>query len=99
MIEKLLRRINIEEEDRKLRIALPDLMTRVNDVRKHGYVFSRHTVTPGAGMIGMLLPIRRHGRLLAIGVGGPVDRLEEKKRKILTELRAGVAKFVTASAG
>jgi DNA-binding IclR family transcriptional regulator len=94
MIDRLLRRINIEEEDRKLRIALPDLMERIRDVRKQGYVFSKHTVTAGAGVIGMLLPLRRHGRILAIGVGGPVDRLEQKKKFILSELRSGIARFV-----
>jgi DNA-binding IclR family transcriptional regulator len=92
-IDRLLRRINIEETPES-RIALPDLMARVREVRKQGYVFSRHTVTAGAGVIGMLLPIRRHGRILAIGVGGPVDRLEEKKDQILAELRTGIAQFV-----
>jgi DNA-binding IclR family transcriptional regulator len=92
-IDRLLRRINIEEKPDN-RIALPDLMARVREVREQGYVFSRHTVTAGAGVIGMLLPIRRHGRILAIGVGGPVDRLEEKKDQVLGELRAGIAQFV-----
>jgi DNA-binding IclR family transcriptional regulator len=97
MIEKLLRRINVEEEDRKLRIALPDLMVRIREIRRQGYVFSEHTVTVGVGVIGMLLPIRRHGRILAIGVGGPVERLEQKKKRILSELRAGIARFVVDS--
>jgi IclR family KDG regulon transcriptional repressor len=95
VIEKLLRRINVEEEDRKLRIGLTELMARINEIRKQGYVFSEHTVTAGAGVIGMLLPIRRHGRILAIGVGGPVERLEHKKKGILLELRAGISRFVT----
>jgi DNA-binding IclR family transcriptional regulator len=94
MIEKLLRRINIEEEDHAQRIALADLMTRIREIQKQGYVFSRHTVTVGAGMIGMLLPIRRHGRILAISVGGPVDRLDDMKDLILTEMRSGIARFV-----
>jgi IclR family KDG regulon transcriptional repressor len=99
MIDKLLRRINIEEEDRKLRIALPDLMERITEIRKLGYAFSKHTVTAGAGMIGMLLPLRRHGRILAIGVGGPVDRLEKKKKVILSQLRAGISRFVPEDDG
>lgn len=93
-IDKLLRRINMEEEDRSLRIALPDLLKRVNQVRKDGYVFSRHTVVQGGGIIAMLLPERRHGRILAIGVNGPVDRLEQKKEFILTELRKGINRFL-----
>jgi IclR family KDG regulon transcriptional repressor len=96
-IERLLRRINVEEDDRTLRITLPELMARIKEIRKRGYVFSKHTVTAGAGVIAMLLPIRRHGRILAIGVGGPVDRLEEKRKQILTELRASIARFVLGS--
>jgi DNA-binding IclR family transcriptional regulator len=94
IIEKFVRRINADEQDRKLRVALPDLMVRIREIRKQGYVFSKHTVTTGVGMIGMLLPERRHGRILAIGVGGPVERLEQKKRQVVSELRAGIARLV-----
>lgn len=92
-IEKLVRRINAEEEDRKLRVSLPDLMGRIREIRRQGYVFSRHTVVVGGGIIAMLLPVRRYGRILAIGVNGPVDRLEAKKKKILSELRSGISKI------
>ncbi|OKO74274.1 IclR family transcriptional regulator C-terminal domain-containing protein [Bradyrhizobium sp. AS23.2] len=92
-IDRLLRRINIEEEP-DARIALPDLMQRIREIREQGYVFSRNTLVDGIGLIGMLLPIRRHGRILAIGVGGPLDRLDKKKDKILKELREGIARFV-----
>lgn len=98
MIEKLLRReFNVEEEDR-MRIALPDLMVRAKEIRKQGYVLlPEHTVTAGAGVIGMLLPVCRHGRILAIGVGGLVERLQQKKKRASFELRAGIARFLTDS--
>lgn len=54
-------------------------------------MLSEHTVTAGINVSGMLLPVRRHGRVLAIGVGGPVERLQQKKKRILSELRAGIA--------
>ena len=82
-IEKLVRRINFEEEDRKKKVDLKELMQRIRKIRKDGYVISLHTVTAGAGVIGMLLPERRHGRILAIGVGGPVERLVSKRTHIL----------------
>jgi IclR family KDG regulon transcriptional repressor len=91
-VDRLLRRINIEEAPDR-RTLLPDLMIRIRDIRQRGYVFSKHNVSPGAGMIAMLLPVRRHGRVLAIGVGGPVDRLEQKEEQILHELREGIATF------
>ncbi|GGC81534.1 IclR family transcriptional regulator [Chelatococcus reniformis] len=94
MIEKLVRRINIEEDDPKHRVDLVDLMQRIREIRANGYVISLHTVTVGAGVIGMLLPERRHGRILAVGVGGPVVRLVEQRDQILQALRAGIDRFL-----
>jgi DNA-binding IclR family transcriptional regulator len=70
------------------------LMPRIREIRKDGYVISLHTVVAGGGAIGMLLPQRQHGRLLAIGVGGPVERLVAKRAHILRSLREGIEKFV-----
>jgi len=94
-IEKLVRRINFEEEDRKKKIDLKELMKRVQKIRKDGYVVSLHTVTEGAGIIGMLLPVRRHGRILAVGVAGPADRLVANRAHIVRCLREGIDKFVS----
>jgi IclR family transcriptional regulator, KDG regulon repressor len=92
-IDRLVRRINIEEEPAN-RIDLVDLMQRIRGIREQGFVFSRHTVIKGAGVIAKLLPIRRHGRILAIGVGAPVDRLEANEHQIVRELTEGIARFV-----
>ena len=93
-IEKLLRRINVEERDRTLRLKPAELLARVQEIRDRGFVYSRHTVTPGVGMIGVLLPERRHGRIFAIGVGGPVDRLDQKQAQILAEMSEGIARYI-----
>jgi len=93
MIEKLVRRINFEEEDSKKRVNLKELMQRIRKIRKAEHVISLHTVTVGAGVIGMLLPQRQHGRILAIGVGGPVERLVAKQSKILRALREGIGRY------
>lgn len=93
-IEQIVRRINYEIPDRARRVRLPDLMARIEEVRRDGYVFSRHTVVVGGGMIGVLLPDTGADagggarRRLAISVHGPVDRLEAKQEAILAELRA-----------
>lgn len=99
VIEKLWRRINAEEEDRKLRVPLADLMSRVKEIRKQGYVFSRNTVTQGAGVIGMLLPVRPDGRILSVGVFAPLDRLDDRKNRIVTEMRASIARFLPQDIG
>jgi IclR family transcriptional regulator, KDG regulon repressor len=94
-IEKLVRRINFDEQDRKLRVDLPDLMKRIRTIRKDGHVVSLNTVTAGGGIIGMLLPQRRHGRILAIGVGAPVERLVKNQTQILRIMRQGIERFVS----
>lgn len=89
-IDKLRRRINAEEAD-AAKLSQDALMEIIQDVRAKGYAFSKHTVSDGAGVIGALLPPSPHGRVYAIGVAGPVSRLERKEAMILAELRAGVA--------
>ncbi|MBI2736683.1 MAG: helix-turn-helix domain-containing protein [Rhodospirillales bacterium] len=97
-IERLVRRMNVRLRDRGERIVLPDLMDEIRAIRQQGYVFSRHTVTRGAGMIGAVLPVQQHGRVLTIGIAGPVERLEGKKKLILREMRRGFEELTSAAA-
>jgi IclR family KDG regulon transcriptional repressor len=81
-------------KNRKQKVDLKELMLRIRRIRNDGYVISLHTVVAGGGAIGMLLPQRQHGRVLAIGVGGPVERLVAKRAHILRSLHEGIEKFV-----
>ena len=98
-IEELVRRINAETAPNAEKTDIDALMGIIRTIRADGYVMSQHTVTEGAGVIGMLIPERRHGRTLAIGVGGPVVRLTEKKELILQTLRSGFERFLPGDAG
>lgn len=88
-IEYLVRRMNYKSRDPSKRVTLPGIMRRIRQARADGYVFSRHTVVAGGGMIGVLLPrsLALTSRQLALGVHGPVDRLEENRGEILALLR------------
>ncbi|RVT91725.1 transcriptional regulator [Rhodovarius crocodyli] len=92
-IAELVRRINSEATTAAERAELASLMAIIGKIREAGYVISQHTVREGAGVIGILIPERRHGRLLAIGVSGPVTRLTENKDAIVQMLRHGLEKF------
>jgi DNA-binding IclR family transcriptional regulator len=86
-VEHLLRRVQHARRGRNP----PDVaavLAQVRAIRRDGYVFSRHTVVQGAGMIGMLVPQEPGARPLTISVHAPVERLERKKRIILDELSA-----------
>ena len=89
-IEQLRRRANAAGGPK---LSHEALMERVNDVRHRGYAFSRHTVSEGVGVIAALLPRGPFGRTFAVGVGGPVARLEQKEALITAELLAGVARL------
>ncbi len=96
-VDRLLRRINIEDAPDR-RTPLPDLMIRIRDIRQRGCMsFPSTTYRPGPGSSRCCLPVRRHGRVLAIGVGGLVDRLEQKEEQILHELREGIATFADST--
>ncbi|MEN2979536.1 helix-turn-helix domain-containing protein [Tistrella bauzanensis] len=95
-IDKLLRRVNIDEDDPARRMTFDELMVQVDEVRRLGHVYSRHTVTRGAGVIGMLLPAQSYGRRFTIGVGGPVERLEDKHDMILDTMREAIPRFLPA---
>lgn len=90
-IDQIVRRLNIAREETTPRLALPSVLEAVNTVRRDGYAFSREMVTAGVGLLAMLLPQARHGRLLALGIGGPVWRLEAKAAELLAVMREGVA--------
>lgn len=93
-IEKLRRRINAEAGEPGP-LTREGLMERITEVRLRGYAFSKHTVSEGAGVIGALLPRGPQGRVYALGVGGPVARLERKEALIVSELQAGVARLAS----
>jgi DNA-binding IclR family transcriptional regulator len=92
-IEALCRRIDIASGKRVDRAVLKRSIAMV---RRDGYVFSRHTVRRGVGIIAMLLPEsmlgRALGRTFAIGVAGNVIRLEAKEPAILAALRKSCAR-------
>lgn len=90
-IGELVRRINFHERDPARKVVLADLMARVAQGRRDGYLFSKHTLEPGAGNIAMLLPDRRFGRVFSLGVHGPVERLEDKEADIVAAMRSGIA--------
>jgi DNA-binding IclR family transcriptional regulator len=89
-IERMIARHNALGADAKVDPAV--VRREVAFVRKRGYAFSHQAYMPGIGMIAM--PARGDGeRRYAVGVGGPVERLEKKEKAIVRELAACVRAF------
>jgi len=92
-IARLVRRINATCPAPE-RVALDELMKIINGIRRDGYMFSKHVIVKDAGVIAMPLPKRSFGRMLVLGVGGPVSRLEEGKEHILACMRKGIDRYL-----
>ena len=89
-IEHIVRRINFRAQSPADRTSLDILMPEVEKGRRNAYIFSKHTLEPGAGCIAMLLPEQRFNRVFALGVHGPVERLHDKLDDVLVQLRTGI---------
>ena len=66
------------------------LMAILREVRRLGYARSYGTYVAGSGIIAMSLPGTPHDRQVAVGAGGPVDRLQSREREIVRLMRAAI---------
>ena len=75
-------------------LALEDVMAQVAQIRKHGYVLSRGTNTPGVGVIAMPLPAAANGARLVVGIGGLIERLEDGEKQIVKQMRDSIHRYL-----
>lgn len=73
------------------------LMSTIKDVRSSGYARSYGTYVTGSGMIAMGLPGTAPDRRVAIGAGGPVDRLKAREREIVRLMRSAIGRHFAQS--
>lgn len=91
-IERIVRRINhygLEE-----RVELKALMQKIREVRRDGVAFSRGCVTPGVGMLSVMLPASAFERPVALGLTGSLQAMEPRLAaliRLLTQFAQGLA--------
>lgn len=90
-VRRLVQRHNQHADDKPVTEA--DILRHVTQARRLGYAFSHHAYLPGVGMLAIPLISADGARRYAIGVGGPVERLEEKEASIARALRECVSGF------
>jgi IclR family transcriptional regulator, acetate operon repressor len=69
------------------RISLSALCREISTIRTQGYSLTLKGVTPGAAVLGMLIPENINGAPLAIGIGGWSRSMRQKLPQYLTLLR------------
>ncbi len=86
-IRAIVRRNNADAEDSAHRVQEQQFMAEIESIRSQGFAESRGKMTPGANVIAMLVPDQPDTAPLAIGVGGPMMRIEERRDEILRAMR------------
>lgn len=94
-VKQLVQRHNQYAGDKPLNEK--DVIAHVIEARKLGYAFSRQAYLPGVGMLAMPMRSADGARLYAIGIGGPVERLESKERPMEKALRTCIDAFLAKS--
>jgi IclR family transcriptional regulator, KDG regulon repressor len=86
------RTVRLKKIDRGVS-SLDKLKAGIEKVRHDGYCLSRGMVTRGVGVVGMVVPTPPNHRRLAIGVAGPMERIEKNLARILAAIRAENARL------
>lgn len=85
-VRAIARRNNADERHVPSHFRETALIQEMEAIRQRGYSETRGRTTPGANTIGML--VQSSGKsLLAIGIGGPIDRMDSKRQYIIDTLR------------
>ena len=89
-VRSIARRSTALPEAEGLDIDPDALLALVRKVRRDGHVVSRHTVNQGVGVLAAPVPRTAVPVPLAIGIAGPVDRLEPRQAALLDTLHRAI---------
>lgn len=74
-IERIYRRSLARRLCDRNELPLKSLMQKIETCRQSGYAFVRDSVNPRAAIVAAPLPVSFHAQRLAIGIGGPAERI------------------------
>ncbi len=74
-------------------ITLANVMERVEAARRDGYALSSQTVTSGAGVVAIPLPVTANGMRMAVAAGGVAERMVARKDAIAKIMAAHVQRY------
>lgn len=89
-IDRVCRLIRAREEDPARRFDIDTMVARIRALRAREFAYSLNPMLPSAGSVATILPITIAGRDVAIGVGGPAARIEQRLDEIVDLMRISV---------
>jgi DNA-binding IclR family transcriptional regulator len=72
------------------RVSLAALQRELSGIRARGHAVVLRGVTPGAGLVGMLLPLELSGLPLAVGIGGWAREMRARQQEYVQLLHDGI---------
>ncbi len=78
-------------------IDLDHVMKELRKIRRQGYVLSDKTVTPGGGVLAMLLPHELEGQQLALCLGGVGTVVLSNEDRFAEIIRAAIARHIPSN--
>lgn len=97
-IRGIIRRNNADEPSQSARVRETAFLEEIERIRRRGFSESGGRTTPGANTIGMLVPLPKRRAPLAIGIGGPIERIAAKREHIIAVMQSRL-KELTDKAG
>lgn len=90
LIQKIVSR---GDETAKPDFDIDHVLDDLRRVREMGYAFSANLITPGAAVVAVLLPGVEGRPDMAIGVGGPADRIDANQIALRDTIRHAIARL------
>jgi DNA-binding IclR family transcriptional regulator len=87
-IRAIVRRNNADAKQAKHRVSERQFLTDIDSIRKAGYAESGGRLMRGGSLIAMIVPTKAESPPLALGVGGPIERIAAKRDQILEVLQS-----------
>lgn len=90
-IGRIVREVNRTKRGAGAPLRLHDVKERVAEVRRYGFVVSRHNVMEGIGVVAMPFGYPSRGRTFAVGIGAPIARLDGRLSTLVMNIRQCVS--------
>jgi IclR family transcriptional regulator, KDG regulon repressor len=91
------RRSNAEAQEDRLKVRESDFLQLINRVRKQGFAETAGDSRPGIGAYAIVIPSPLGDMPLAIGAGGPLERIGPKRERMIDALLEMKAKYTPTS--
>ncbi len=81
-----IRRCNAEATEERFKVRESDCLDLLARTREDGYATTEGDITPGLGAVAMICSAPMGGMPLAVGVGGPIERMRRKREVVIEAL-------------